>query len=109
MNYSDFVNIDTALRDLGATPLEIARTLEAGGYKGERAACGDCPIARYLAARTGHSWEIANHAAYSRGVDEIPLPDPVSDFVGLFDHGEYPVLISDETDYAYVLERSEYE
>jgi hypothetical protein len=84
-----------ALAELGDTPDAVADRLRALEIKGWRGSESMCPVAVYL-ARVDYSWvvevldiEVWFHIERLDDAFEMPLPEPVSEFVQRFDKGVY--------------------
>jgi hypothetical protein len=102
--------LQDALAHLGDTLAMVIHALRSEGIKGKQHKCGECPVARYLLAKTGvpvkvgtnEVWHVqtgTKEASYRIG-DIVSLPRY---FVRLFDDGAYPDLI----DSGWVAARSE--
>lgn len=101
-------DINTFLVELGNGSIEVANRLRREGVTGTPKSANSCAIARYvsavltsdleiLAVRVG--WDhlvvtVIGHR-HNRKVT-VPLPQPVKQFVRLFDRGDYPELIAGE-------------
>ena len=91
-----------ALAVLGSTPDEVAKTLQDGGYRGQRHLCSVCPVAEYLRDVTGREVEVKRDtSALCTGVApsgdmrwiEIDNPLPIAEFVEAFDNGMWDELV----------------
>jgi hypothetical protein len=88
--------VTAALAELGDTCDAVADRLRALEIKGWRGSESMCPIAVYL-ARIDKTWVagVIEHEVYittgdeTTEPDEVPLPEPVSEFVQRFDKGVY--------------------
>jgi hypothetical protein len=83
-----------ALAALGDTPDAVAETLRAGGWRGQRASCESCPLARYLAGSFGGEWMSASTETLAP-FGWVRHPQPVAEFVVRFDRGHYPDLVAE--------------
>ena len=85
--------IEQKLADLPNTPDAIATFLLAGGFIGSRGSCYRCPMANYL----GPGVTIKpDKIIFDTDIWIcLAVPEPVSEFIGRFDHGDYPKLIED--------------
>lgn len=92
--------IVNALRRLGDTPDQVARTLTEMGIKGRQEDSMSCPLANYLRRElrveraSVFQWAIV-HLPNGQGFSPN-TPDPAYKFAVLFDKGEYPQLIEEE-------------
>lgn len=103
MTLSVAEKIRLTLESLGADPDAVARTLNERGIRGRRSNGCNCPIAELLkrevletAGQWGpHGyWVTTFHVDFPDGT-QSPVPDPVGDFVEMFDAGRYPHLDSE--------------
>jgi hypothetical protein len=95
-------NLHGFLDGLGADGRQVAARLIEDGVSGIPRSTSDCAIARYLKAILGgdsrvaslevtRDWLVARRAF--RHCVKVPLPEPVKEFVALFDDGAFPELI----------------
>ena len=108
--------IAAALARLGDTPDAVAATLTAAGITGAQCETGDCPVARYVRAECGIGLSClvlaeANRVSIIATRDDgsiiatrAVVPSPVSDFIRMFDGGDYPALIAPSTGPAAVIQ-----
>jgi len=100
-------DIVRAVLDLGDTPWRIARKLESLGLTGRANHRADTDVlAVWLRTiLTPHGWGDAALSVSNWGLhvaqdgekfEPYPWPAHVSDFVALFDLGEFPELVTDE-------------
>ena len=92
--------VSAALAALGHVPDLIAARLAHAGHLGEPGECRDCPIAVYLHAVLTPMWPVSIGAAtatvFTNGSRlDVPLPDPVRDFITCFDLGDFTFLHPD--------------
>lgn len=90
------------LVNLGGTAPQVAATLDAGGFYGDRGCCYSCPLVNYLWSKFPGCTRIevgAIHALIWVGGDHreqatfmVDLPDPVLDFRIGFDEGRFDAL-----------------
>jgi hypothetical protein len=86
--------IRQALKALGKTEAEVAKTLKSKRCKGIRKDPSFCPVAIYLQRALGYK-RVAVGSMEVCIVDlfrDVSLPEPVSLFVQGFDAGVYPEL-----------------
>jgi hypothetical protein len=86
-----------ALEALGTTGDAVARNLAAMGFKGCVGKASNCPIANYVMASIPEAQDVrVQFGEVSVRTDEdwntVEQPEPVSDFVELFDGGRLPHL-----------------
>ena len=92
-----------SLRSLGSTPRDVAKTLEELGIKGDLQNPHTCPVSRFVKAlpepwirgviTTGCSGvTIYSEDDLETGL-RIRFPNPVRDFVEMFDVGTFPELV----------------
>lgn len=100
------VKLSEYLKSLGNTPDEVADSLRRQGIKGVKESTYHCPILNAIYKACPDYWsglKITNgdkhgdHWYYHAGLDDCQimdpsLPQPVMDFIGKFDCGEYPDL-----------------
>lgn len=87
--------VRAALRELGRTPDEIARSLKRRRVKGYRREAGDCPLAVYLRRKFRAKRVTVCMAAFLQVGDKllkVTLSGPHHAFVVRFDAGHYPEL-----------------
>lgn len=95
---SEFVDPIDPLRELASqrSPDGIALFLAAHGVRGKKDSNCECPVARWLAESTGLAFVVERYETMlenpSTFADVWPLPAVVSEFIELFDQGEYPEL-----------------
>lgn len=87
------MNLQDDLKKLGDTPHEIAVSLFLKGVTGYIAEPNRCPIANYLRL-CGHNPEDVGVFSICTDVRSYATPEPVADFIDLFDDGCYPKLIA---------------
>jgi hypothetical protein len=88
-----------ALAALGTSGDVVARNLSAMGFKGCRSKSSNCPVANYLlsALPDARSVEVEFGWAWARDASErvkldVDWPQPVEDFIEMFDAGLLPEL-----------------
>jgi hypothetical protein len=85
--------IEQKLKALPNTPDEIAKFLLAGGFIGSRGSCYRCPTANYLGRGVAVK---PDKIILDTDTDQyLAVPEPLSEFIGKFDQGDYPELIED--------------
>jgi hypothetical protein len=85
--------IKQKLAELPNTPDEIAAFLTKHGITGRRGSCYRCPFANYL----GHGVAVKpDKIILNIDTDQyMAVPEPVSEFIGRFDQGNYPELVEE--------------
>lgn len=85
--------IRKALKSLGKSEDQVAKSLKDYGITGSRCQPYHCPIAQYLnkSFSLGDTAWASNRRAGFLGV-HANMPRPVHDFVTAFDNGEYPEM-----------------
>lgn len=82
------------LRPLGATPDEIAHSLEQQGVKGRPRCADDCALIVFLEGCGLRSIESdAVYLTWNCGDDSAMLPEEFQEFAHRFDEGKYPALV----------------
>lgn len=98
-------DIETVLARLSeqcTTAEEVRRFFILNNVTGKTVTFSQCPVARYLTQETGERWGVTAYAAekITNYVDPIPpcvkLPEQVTDFIHMFDDGQYEELVSDD-------------
>lgn len=87
--------LTAALKALGDTPDAVADTLRALGITGVRRSHRTCPVARYLSEVFGPDVSVGrdmSHVRVNGVIAETTTPQPVTQFISLFDNGRYPDL-----------------
>lgn len=96
------------LASLGKTPDEVANSLRQQGVKGLVQSSYYCPILNGIYKACPNYWsglrisngvKIDGHWSYYASLNDSQicdpvLPQPVMDFIGRFDSGEYPDLVA---------------
>jgi len=85
------IPIQQKLADLPTTSDGIAIKLAELGIQGRRGSSWKCPIAQYLG--DGVAVRPDKIVLDSDKWICLPVPEPVSEFIGKFDAGEYPELV----------------
>ena len=83
----------TLRKDLGGAPHTIASRLKAKGIIGVRGSDKSCPLANYFKAGGFKDVEVGM-TFYSRQLGRVSLPTAYNRFIGRFDDGLYPDLIT---------------
>lgn len=84
------MTLTEALDALGSMPDEVAATLLAGGFRGHQRSACRCPVALYANSKA-HTMVIL---LLGRAPAGVPMPEPVRQFIHLFDTGTYPELVA---------------
>lgn len=89
--------LQEVLDGLGSTADEVADTLIKSGLKGRRAEACYCPVANYVRHEMpevtfASVYEFVNITDEHGTSLRTSTPDPVFDFIHLFDHNEFPEL-----------------
>jgi hypothetical protein len=82
------------LEGLGTTAAEVAAALAKAGIVGTRCHGGDCPVYNFLVKNGVRVFKVTADAATSflEGW-RIPLPEPVQDFIDVYDGGAFSFLV----------------
>lgn len=102
------MKITEYFKSLGHTPDEVANSLRAQGIKGKIQSPCFCPILNGLYKSCPNYWSglkiygsstVKGKHTYKATLDDCQitdpiLPDPVIQFLGEFDQGKYPDLVS---------------
>lgn len=86
------MNLDEILDSLGSSAQEVAERVPCG----RKASACDCPVARYLNKHfpVHGGWVVSRSAIMNYSGDrKCKTPQPVADFILLFDGGVYPGLV----------------
>lgn len=85
--------IKQKLAELPNTPDEIAKFLMTLGIRGRIGSCYRCPTANYLG---GGVVVKLDKIIFDIDTDQyLAVPEPVSEFIGKFDQGDYPELVEE--------------
>lgn len=86
------------LGDLGATEIDVARTLKAKGVKGVMGDAYSCPLFNYLVGEGVSVVEVDGAWVEVEGDASVRLPDACREFVNEFDAGNWPELVIKEAE-----------
>lgn len=84
--------VDKAVKKLGKTPQQMAKSLQTRKIKGHAGDPNSCPLANYLMREFGvDTADVSDEGVSANGV-EIPATSVVNKFIVLFDAGKFPKL-----------------